>query len=304
MSLARSAAEADGPVRLTDLPVSPGPITGARVSTECATDVRPPIPAIMPAMLRTIRIALVAIAWSLICGTAVLFIAMVRSTSPKIDAVIRFWARSIVRSAGIDLALDGAGTIVPGQRYILVANHYSYFDIPCILAVVPQSIRFLAKVSLFKIPIFGWALSRAGFIPIDRQNRRTAVKSFDLAAERIRKGNTIVVFPEEGRTRHRQMRAFKRGGFLLGIKTGLPILPLAIDSTFDIFPVGAKRITPGRVTIRVGEPIVTMNRSVREKESMAAEARAQIAAMLRIDPTPAEELFPEPAGEATVPTTD
>ncbi|MEO8035904.1 MAG: lysophospholipid acyltransferase family protein [Acidobacteriota bacterium] len=250
-------------------------------------------------MLRTLRVLLAALLFTIPCGLAVLFIAMIKSTSPKIDGVIRFWARSLVRAAGIDLRIEGAERLQPEQRYILVANHYSYFDIPCILAAVPLPIRFLAKVSLFKIPIFGWAIGRAGFIPIDRKNRRTAVKSFDLAAERIRKGNTIVVFPEEGRTRTRHMRAFQRGGFLLAIKTGLSIVPVAVDSTFDVFPVGATRVKPGPVTIRIGDPIPTAGRSVREKEVLATETRAQIAAMLRIDPTPSQaEMAGEPVTDA------
>jgi 1-acyl-sn-glycerol-3-phosphate acyltransferase len=243
-------------------------------------------------MLRTLWAAAVAIVMTLLCGTTVLVIAAVRSTSPLIDAVIRFWARSLVKGAGIELSLDGEERMDPKQRYILVANHYSYFDIPCVLASVRQPIRFLAKVSLFKVPIFGWAIGRAGFIPIDRKNRRTAVKSFDLAAERIRKGNTIVVFPEEGRTSYRLMRKFQRGGFLLAMKSGLPILPLAIDGTFDVFSVGARTITPGRVTVRVGTPIATEGRSVREKEQLSQEARTQIAAMLRIETTAAEEAEP------------
>jgi len=240
-------------------------------------------------MLRTIWAAMVAAVMTLLCGVAVLAVAIVRSTSPLIDLVIRFWARSLVRAAGIELSGEGMEKIDPGQRYILVANHYSYFDIPCVLAAVRQPIRFLAKVSLFKIPIFGWAIGRAGFIPIDRKNRRTAVKSFDLAAERIRKGNTIVVFPEEGRTKDRLMRKFQRGGFLLAMKSGLPILPLAIDGTYDVFPVGANTIRPGRVTVRVGTPIATEGRSVRQKDQLVDEARAQIAGMLGIDTASAED---------------
>jgi 1-acyl-sn-glycerol-3-phosphate acyltransferase len=232
-------------------------------------------------MLRTAWLVVVAVAMSILCGGTVLIIATFSSTSPLIDPVIRFWARTILRAGGIRIVTEGGQRIQAGQRYVLVSNHYSYLDIPCLYAALPQqSIRFMAKVSLFKLPIFGWALGRSGFIPIDRKNRRTAVKSFDLAAERIRKGNTIVVFPEEGRSRSREMRPFQRGGFLLALKSGLPIAPLAIDSTFDHFPVGAKRIKPGTVTIRVGEPIPTKGRSVREKQKLAAEAREQIGSML------------------------
>jgi len=231
-------------------------------------------------VLRTIWAALAAFFVTVPLASAVLIVAIFASTSSLVDRIIRLWARLIVRAAGIDLHAENIETIEPHQRYILVANHYSYFDIPCIFAAIPQPIRFMAKVSLFKIPIFGWAIGRAGFIPIDRKNRRTAVKSFDLAAERIRKGNTIVIFPEEGRSRERAMRPFQRGAFLLAIKSELPMVPMAVDGTYDVFRVGAKRITPGRVTIRVGTPIATEGTSLRDKERLATEAREQILRML------------------------
>jgi 1-acyl-sn-glycerol-3-phosphate acyltransferase len=231
-------------------------------------------------VLRTIWAAFVAVVVTIPCATATLLVAIFRSTSPVIDRIIRLWARSIVAAAGIDLQTENVQSIRPDHRYILVSNHYSYFDIPCIFAAIEQPIRFMAKISLFKIPIFGWALGRAGFIPIDRKNRRTAVKSFDLAAKRIRQGNTIVVFPEEGRSRTREMRPFQRGGFLLALKSELPILPIAIDNTYDIFPVGAKRVRPGRVTIKVGHVIPTAGLSLRDKERLAGIARTQISKML------------------------
>lgn len=231
-------------------------------------------------MLRTIWLAIAAFFVTIPLSTATIFVAIFRSTSPAIDWIVRTWGKLLVKAAGIDLRTEGLENIDPSKRYILVANHYSYLDIPCIVAAVPQPIRFMAKVSLFKIPIFGWALARAGFIPIDRQNRRTAVKSFDMAADRIRKGNTIVVFPEEGRSKVREMRPFQRGAFLLALKSEKTIVPIAIDSTFDVFPVGAKRVTPGRVTIRVGTPIETAGRSLRDKGVLLEQARTQVETML------------------------
>src|SRR5436305_1072983 len=148
-------------------------------------------------MLRTIWAIIVAIVVTIPLATTVLIIAMLSSASPLIDPVIRLWARLVLWGAGIEIRGEGMETIDRAKRYILIANHHSYFDIPCIFAAIPQPIRFMAKKSLFSIPIFGWAIGRAGFIPIDRKNRRTAVKSFDLAVERIRKGNTIVIFPED-----------------------------------------------------------------------------------------------------------
>ena len=135
-------------------------------------------------MLRTIWAAIVALLATVPYSTATILVASVRSHSPLIEWIIQRWARAILWGAGIELHAENTELLDPNQRYILVANHYSYFDIPCIFAAIPQPIRFMAKVSLFKIPIFGWAIGRAGFIPIDRKNRRTAVKSLDLAAQR------------------------------------------------------------------------------------------------------------------------
>ena len=175
------------------------------------------------------------------------------------------------------------------QSYGIEAAAQSYFgkDVKqlslaqmAILAAIPQPIRFMAKISLFKIPFFGWAIGKAGFIPIDRKNRRTAVKSFDLAAERIRRGNTIVIFPEEGRSREIAMRPFQRGAFLLALKSQLEMIPMAIDGTYNVFRSGATRVTPGRVTIRVGTPINCAGLTLRDKERLATESRAQISRML------------------------
>jgi 1-acyl-sn-glycerol-3-phosphate acyltransferase len=233
-------------------------------------------------MWRTFWLAIVAFVVTIPLATLTIAIAIVKSTSPWIDRVIRLWARTLVHAAGVELHTENLDRIDPAKRYILVCNHYSYVDIPCILAAVSsQPIRFMAKISLFKIPIFGWALGRAGFIPIDRKNRRTAVKSFDLAASRIRKGNTIVIFPEEGRTRYREMKPFQRGAFLLAIKSQKTIVPMALDSTFDVWPVGSFwHIRPGKVTLRVGTPIETETLTVRDKDRLLGESRDQIEAML------------------------
>lgn len=236
-------------------------------------------------MLRTVWLAIVALLVTIPCASATILVAAFRSTSPIIDAVIRFWARVIVRAAGVELRSENLGNLDPARRYVLVGNHYSYLDIPCILASIDQPIRFMAKISLFKIPLFGWSLARAGFIPIDRKNRRTAVKSLDLAADRIRKGNTIVIFPEEGRSRHREMRPFQRGAFLLAMKSEQPIVPVAIDGTYDVFPPGRWDVRPGPVTVKIGTPIPTAGLTLKAKESLLMESRGQIETMLFGKPT-------------------
>ncbi|HVT43076.1 MAG TPA: lysophospholipid acyltransferase family protein [Thermoanaerobaculia bacterium] len=231
-------------------------------------------------MFRTLFAALVAILDTLVVASLVMVVTLAHPGSRWVDPLIRRWARIIVRAAGIRLSVENLDLIDPARRFVIIANHYSWLDIPCLLAAIPQPIRFMAKVSLFKIPIFGWALATSGFIPVDRKKRSTAVKSFDLAAERIRKGNTIVIFPEEGRSRMRTMRPFQRGAFLLALRSGLPILPMAIDGTFDVFPARSLRVTPGPVTIRVAPPVEIEGMSVRDRKNLAAATRTTIGTML------------------------
>src|SRR5260221_14614428 len=123
-------------------------------------------------MLRTIWAIIVAIVVTIPCATTVLVIAMLSSASPWIDPIIRLWARLILWGAGIEIRAEGVETIDRSKRYILIANHHSYFDIPCIFAAIPQPIRFMAKKTLFTIPTFGWASGRPGFIPPAPKNRR------------------------------------------------------------------------------------------------------------------------------------
>jgi 1-acyl-sn-glycerol-3-phosphate acyltransferase len=231
-------------------------------------------------MLRIIWVGIVVVFVTIPLATATTLVGLVKSTSPLIDLFMRLWARAIVHAAGVDLQTENLDTIDPSKRYVLVANHYSYLDVPCLITAIRQPVRFMAKASLFKIPIFGWSLARSGFIPIDRKNRRTAVKSFDLAAKRIRKGNTIIVFPEEGRSRHREMRPFQRGAFLLAMKSEQTIIPLAIDGTYDIWPANVWVIKPGRVTIKAGTPIETAGLTLRDKDRLLTESRTQIERML------------------------
>ena len=210
-------------------------------------------------------------------------LAIMRPKSPWIDRSIRQWARMVVHAGGIDLQTENMSVLDSQERYILIANHSSYFDIPCLQAVVMHPLRFLAKKSLFSIPIFGWALQASGFIPIDRKDRSTAVRSFDRAAAQIRSGRSIVVFPEEGRSRTREMKPFKRGAFLLALKAGIPIIPVAIHGTYDVMPPGRFSIRPGPVKLIFGEPVATEGMSVRQKDELAATMRSRIETMLETD---------------------
>jgi 1-acyl-sn-glycerol-3-phosphate acyltransferase len=231
-------------------------------------------------MLRTFWFVIVAFVMTMICAPAVTVVALMHSHAGMIDRIIHAWARSLVWAAGIELSTVGEEKLLPDKRYILVANHASYLDIPCMIAAIRQPVRFMAKASLFRVPIFGWGLRTAGFIPIDRNNRGRAKASFDLAARRIQGGNTIIIFPEGGRSRTREMKPFKHGAFLLSMKSGIPIVPTAIRGNDEVLPATTLRITPGPVQVVIGDPVDTSTLSVRQKDELIDTTRATIEAML------------------------
>ncbi len=187
----------------------------------------------------------------------------------------RLWARIILWSALVRLRVEGASRVGAGP-VVFMANHESWLDIPALLVAIPGQVRFLAKRSLFGIPFLGWAMRAMGFIPVDRENRRTAIKSFDEAAARIRAGRSVLVFPEETRTPDGSLLPFQRGGFLIALKAGLPIVPVGIEGARRVLAKGSYLVRPGRIVVRFGEPLPTAGLGVTSKGELMERVRAAI----------------------------
>lgn len=164
------------------------------------------------------------------------------------------WSRTILWVCGIKLKVNGLKNIVKDRPYIFISNHMSYFDIFALLAALPMDFKFILKKELMKIPLFGWAVRRAQHISIDRKNPRKAIKSMNETAARIKKGISVVIFPEGTRSDGRIL-PFKRGGFQLALKSGCDIIPLAIENSQNIVPRKSKRINKGVIFIEIGRPI-------------------------------------------------
>ncbi len=193
----------------------------------------------------------------------------------------RAWAKGLLAASWIrlDVRHRTAAGELPGAvgHFVIMANHQSLFDIPALLAAIPGQSRFIAKSSLFKIPVFGWAMALGGFVPVDRKDRSTARGSFTSALDRLSRGASIVLFPEETRSLDGRVRPFRRGGFLMALKSGLPIVPVGIQGTLAVQSRRSFLIRPQIVTVSFGETVPLAGRSVRDLGSISAEVRAQIA---------------------------
>src|ERR1039457_3928004 len=147
----------------------------------------------------------------------------------------RLWSFIGLRLAGIKLEVTGAEK-VPAGPLIFMSNHQGNFDILTLFQAIPQRFSWIAKEELFKIPIFGHSMARAGYIPLDRGDGRRALKSMEAAANLIRGGQSVVIFPEGTRTPDGELLPFKKGGFLLASKAGVPIIPVTINGSMRINP--------------------------------------------------------------------
>ena len=193
-----------------------------------------------------------------------------------IHKIARLWAHIYLYIAGIKVSVTGIEKVAT-PPYIFMCNHQSALDIHVLLAHLPFSFKFIAKRSLFLIPFLGWTMKRAGYISLDRENPRNALKAMDRAAQRIREGTNILVFPEGTRGVNGKLLPFKKGAFNLALKALVPIVPVGICGTSGLQPEGYQvPVQGGAVSIHLGEPIAVAGHGVSYKSEIADEVREAI----------------------------
>ncbi len=206
-------------------------------------------------MVRNIWTILVALAATVIFGLATTVGCLIFRNGNITTVLGSMWARTILQAAGIRIRYSGLDNRARHLPCIFIANHQSMVDIWALLPALPSGTRFVAKKSLFRIPVLGWAIAAAGFVPIDRSNLSKAVKSLEQAGARIREGNPVILFPEGTRSKDGRLRPFKKGAFHLALKAQVPIVPVTIQGSFDKLHPNSLRIRPGLVQVRFGEPL-------------------------------------------------
>jgi 1-acyl-sn-glycerol-3-phosphate acyltransferase len=219
-------------------------------------------------------------AWVLIATFFFSILAIVASffsrTGNAVHRVGRSWSRSILAVSGVRVSISGIERIDADRPYIFMSNHQSNFDIPVLLGHLPVQFRWLAKAELFRIPFFGRAMRGAGYISIDRSDRESAFESLQKAAEKIRQGVSVLIFPEGTRSLDGTLTPFKKGGFVMAIGARVPIVPVAIRGTYDIMPKNTMLIHPRDVAVDIGEPIDTAGFSFESKEELMDAVRSAI----------------------------
>jgi 1-acyl-sn-glycerol-3-phosphate acyltransferase len=192
-------------------------------------------------------------------------------------ACARVWSWLILTTSGVQVRVEGLENVKPQQSTIYCVNHQSAMDIPILFVHLPVQFRFVAKRSLFNIPFMGWHLRRSGHIPVERGRPREARKSLEQAAQNIREGKSVVLFPEGSRSRDGQMKPFKSGSFYLAILAGVPVVPITLNGTRRVLKPDTYHVRPGQTQMIVHPPISTQGLTPNDVAILSEQVRVQIA---------------------------
>src|SRR5580698_1525278 len=171
-----------------------------------------------------------------------------------------------VRAAGIKIEIRGLENIPAGRSCIFMSNHVSNLDPPVLIPLIHGRSSVLLKKELMNIPILGRAMRMAKFVPVERGSRRDAAKaSVEAAAEALRSGLHIIVYPEGTRSKDGRLSTFKKGPFFLAQETQAPIIPIALSGTQTMMRKGSYAIRPGVARIQLLPAIEPSDYATREE---------------------------------------
>jgi len=206
-------------------------------------------------MIRAYLFLLLFIPVTFFCSASALLWTLVDSSGKFYFFHARLWARISLLLAGTRVTLRGTEHLPPGP-VMFMSNHQSGFDILALLATLPRETRWIVKKELFNIPIFGTSMKRGGYIPLDRRDAHQALKSIEKAAEAIRSGKSIVIFPEGTRSKNLRLLPFKRGGFMLALRTGIPVVPVTINGSGKVNPAGKLKLHSNPISVTLHPPVM------------------------------------------------
>lgn len=228
-------------------------------------------------MIYVLRYALIAL-YTLIWGLPATLIGPFDRRGRIVCWIARRWVRWIFATCGIRVEVEGVENIDPHKSYVFMSNHQSVADIGAIVSTLPADFNFVAKKELGWVPFFGWALASSVGVMVDRSNHARSLASLQRAAEKIRAGTNVIIFPEGTRSRSGALQEFKSGGFHLAIQAGVPVYPATVSGSRRIAPKGSLRVESGTVKIVYGKPIATEAMSVEDRGQLKAQVRRAIEA--------------------------
>jgi 1-acyl-sn-glycerol-3-phosphate acyltransferase len=206
-------------------------------------------------MLREVANGLFTFGWTAGLAGVALAKHVVTGDPGLVHAWTPLWARGLARAWDMPVRAFGQEHIVSGQPYVFMSNHQSHVDIVALFVALPILPGFLAKKELRRVPFLGPVMEVGGHVFIDRQRRHDAFKVLEEAAGQVRDGKPIVIFPEGTRSDGAAIYRFKKGGFHLARKAGVPVVPVGVRGTSAVLPKHANLLRGRPVEVHIGEPL-------------------------------------------------
>ena len=234
-------------------------------------------------MIYTLKLAAVAV-FTPIISLLILLLAPFDDREGRLAYKLgRLWTWLVLMTAGVRLKVSGLDRLDARRPYIFIANHQSHIDIPVLVQSLPGfQLRWIAKKTLGYIPFFGWALLASRHILIDRTDRAAAMASLTKAKKKLAAGISVVIFPEGTRGVRGRLGHFKRGAFLLAMKSKTPVVPVTISGSWRILGKKQWRIKSGEIEVFVHEPIAVDRVGGKDSEELTQRVRALIESRCRV----------------------
>ncbi|MEJ2109299.1 MAG: lysophospholipid acyltransferase family protein [Acidobacteriota bacterium] len=204
----------------------------------------------------------------------------------KDTRIIYILARFCIRTsgvlAGIRVRCEGVDNILPGQTYLFLSNHQGNFDGPVLCHAIPRNWKALIKQEMMRLPVLSLVLRQVQFVPIERTNPQRARLSIDHGAELLASGNSFIAFPEGTRSRSGTLGPFKKGAFLMAIKSQIPVMPVTILGSAAVQPPGSYAVRPGKIRVIFHDSISTEGMNIGDRDRLIEQTRKAIASKLPI----------------------
>ena len=197
--------------------------------------------------------------------------------------IVNFGFRVVLFSAGVRITCLGKENIPADTAVLYTSNHRSYADVPIGYTTVPGLTGFIAKKQIKKVPSLSWWMTNMNCLFLDRNDMRQGMKTILSAIETVKAGYSIFVMPEGTRNHKDEMLPFKEGTYKIALKSGCPIIPVAITNSDKIYELHRPWVRATRVIIHYGKPIYPDTLSADEAKTIGAHVRDIIADMLAED---------------------
>jgi len=206
-------------------------------------------------------------------------------TKEACDVRLEQWASRVVANSEMMISVHGRENVDPKTTYLVMSNHQSHYDVAVIYYTLGSRIRMVARQELFSVPLFGSAMRAAGFISVDRGNSASAIARLADARRALHEGTPIWIAPEGTRSPTGELLPFKKGGFVLAVETGTPVLPVSIAGTREVLRAKGMLSRPGvEVFVTIHPPVDPKRWADKDpkaaRDALSSEVRASIASGL------------------------